>query len=101
MNYENIKETFSKIDFKTLTLIKDILDKEYKHKLNSNIQQSLSSKSKEALIKLIRDNYSECQYHSTIKLNQQYFSEEIDRENIPLLSYQYLSGVLWKTYFYK
>lgn len=53
MNYENIKETFSKIDFKTLTLIKDILDKEYKHKLNSNIQQSLSSKSKEALIKLI------------------------------------------------
>lgn len=76
MNYENIKETFSKIDFNTLTLIKDILDKEYKHKLNNNIQQSLSSKSKEALIKLIRDNYSECQYHSTIKLNQQYFSEE-------------------------
>ena len=37
MNYENIKETFSKIDFKTLTLIKDILDKEYKRKLFNNL----------------------------------------------------------------
>lgn len=101
MNYENIKETFSKIDFKTLTLIKDILDKEYKHKLNSNIQQSLSSKSKEALIKLIRDNYSECQYHSTIKLNQQYFSEESTEKIFHYFLTNIYQDVLWKTYFYK
>lgn len=79
----NIDEILQQMNLSELLNVQNSINGEIKRRNENNYSNNLIERfrylaiirNKEALINLMRNNYSDCYYHSVIQLNQQYYNE--------------------------